>query len=444
MSLKRNHERTRELLASLTEAEVPAVLHLLTCEDCYAEALRWLAERADLPGDSLPGDPGVEKNGAEDLVRLEWKAPGLVEAFARQGAEEQALLRELLSLSPGERARAVARDSRFQRERLAELTLFESERLAASDPGKAEELARLTFTLAVQLAPRIPSARADSLRARACSRAGDALRRARRGEEADATFRQAAVYLRSPLDSPDRALFARLLARLRTEQGRLDEASALLDYAAGLYGLNVEDHERGLCLAALGFLHLEEGDAAGALGPLTTARKIVDVEEDPAAACRVRLSLALCRAVLARGGALALVREARELYPRVRSFGDLVRFYWLEGRVSAYLGNLPEAVDLLEKVRGRLLKEGDLYEAALATLDLALLLARDERGAEIHPLIHELGAAFSVHPGAEGAMVALSAFEAIAAAKREDLEKAAAVAGGCLRRLSRGRARRLE
>ncbi|HTG31791.1 MAG TPA: hypothetical protein VLB76_02580 [Thermoanaerobaculia bacterium] len=439
MTPKRDHERTRELLAGLSEAEVPAVLHLLTCEDCYAEALRWLAERVD-----LAGDPGEEKAGAEDLLRLEWKAPGLVEAFARQRAEDQALLRELLGLSPGERARTVTRDSRFQSERLAELTLSESERLAATDPGRAEELARLTFTLAVQLAARIPPARADSLRARACSRAADALRRARRREESDASFRQAAVYLRSPMDAPDRALFARLLARLRAEQGRIDEASALLDHAAGLYGLNVEDHERGLCLAELGFLHLEEGDAAGAFGPLVTARKILDAEEDPANACRVRLALALCLVVLARGGALELVREARELYPRVRSFGDLVRFYWLEGRVSAHLGNLPEAVDLLEKVRGRLLKEGDLYEAALATLDLALLLARDERVAEIHPLIHELSAAFSVHPGADGALVALSAFEAIAAAKREDLEKAAEVAGGFLRRLSRGRARRLE
>ncbi len=171
MTPKRDHERTRELLASLSEAEVPAALHLLTCEDCYAEALRWLAERAD-----LAGDPAEEKAGAEDLFRLEWKAPGLVEAFARQRAEDEGLLRELLGLSPGERSRTVTKDSRFQSERLAELTLSESERLAATDPGRAEELARLTFTLAVQLAARIPPARADSLRARACSRAADALR----------------------------------------------------------------------------------------------------------------------------------------------------------------------------------------------------------------------------------------------------------------------------
>jgi tetratricopeptide (TPR) repeat protein len=276
-----------------------------------------------------------------------------------------------------------------------------------------------------------------SLKARACCLQGNALRLQRRFVDAGYAFDQAAYVLAGPLDLPERAEFLEKLGLLKADLGRVDEALALLWRAGYLWGQEADLHRQGVCLAWVGLLYLDHEDMERALPALVQARIAIVESAEPALACRVRLGLALCHAAQGRGAtAERFVKEARQLYARVKDETRLSRFRWVEGKIAAQAGELAQALELLLAVRRGLIREGQLHEAALATLDLALVLARLERWEEIHPLVHELVEAFPNDPATNGAVIALGAFEALARG-REDLRRARALAAGYLRRMRR-------
>jgi hypothetical protein len=166
----------------------------------------------------------------------------------------------------------------------------------------------------------------------------------------------------------------------------------------------------------------------------------MDAADEPVLACRVRLGLALCHAAYGRPvSAKRFVDEARDLYGRVTDDRNRVRFFWAEGRVAARSGRTQEALDLLLATRTLWLRFERLADAALTTLDIALVLAQDRKPEEIHPLIHEVLASFPADPAAEGVAVALAAFEAIVLEGREgeDLTRAHALAAAYVQRMGR-------
>jgi hypothetical protein len=149
---------------------------------------------------------------------------------------------------------------------------------------------------------------------------------------------------------------------------------------------------------------------------------------------RRRHAQALLEALLELPAGERMRAVAREERFQERS---LVRFYWAEGRVAARAGRPREALDLLLATRRKLLSLGRLHDAALATLDVALVLAEDRQPGEIHPLIHELLARFPSDAATAGVLVALAAFETVALEGREDLRKARALAAAYVQRMSR-------
>lgn len=427
------HQETRELLAGLPDRDVPALLHLLSCDDCTLNAVQSLTREVEY---GLAGDG--EMDYEEAFHRLEETRPGLLRALEERRRHAQALLEALLELPAGERMWAVARQERFQEPHLAEVLLERSRSAQPKEPRRSEELARLAWAVAQHGAAKSTTEYAASLRVRACCLLGNALRLLRRLDEADRAFRQAARGLMGPLDIPERALLTGMLAHLRLAQGRTDEALALFWRSGYLQGLNADGHHQGVCLAWIGLVYLDHEEPSLALAPLTRARVVLDAGEEPALACRVRLGLALCHAAYGRPvSAARFVAEARGLYPRVDDHRSLVRFYWAEGRVAARAGRPREALDLLLATRRKLLSLGRLHDAALATLDVALVLAEDRQPGEIHPLIHELLARFPSDAATAGVLVALAAFETVALEGREDLRKARALAAAYVQRMSR-------
>jgi tetratricopeptide (TPR) repeat protein len=122
---------------------------------------------------------------------------------------------------------------------------------------------------------------------------------------AESAFNDASFFLSD--DPPERGLYCRALALLRWDQGQLDEAAALLRYAACAYGEKEDKVEEGACLALLGLLYTEAEEFFPAVGPLLRAQlALAPGQRHRRLLARSHLSLLLC---LAEEGRQEEVRE---------------------------------------------------------------------------------------------------------------------------------------
>jgi hypothetical protein len=136
-------------------------------------------------------------------------------------------------------------------------------------------------------------------------------------------------------------------------------------------------------------------------------------------------------------------QEAWQLYSSLPTPEEQFRAQWLEGRICVRLGAWQEAFELLEGVRARFLADRLLPEAALATLDLALLLAQSKRTPEIGALIEDFAAVIGAEDGADIALRGLRSFPRDLGTGRNPSEIAAGIAS-FLRRTFRFRGFRVE
>jgi hypothetical protein len=81
-----------------------------------------------------------------------------------------------------------------------------------------------------------------------------------------------------------------------------------------------------------------------------------------------------------------MLTEVRELTLDLGNDLDLLRLLWLEARLDAGLGRTAEAIKALEQVRGDFVARGIAYDAALVTLEKAVLLLEAGRTAEVKEL----------------------------------------------------------
>lgn len=365
------------------------LLHLLTCPICRSWVIGRLLEKNAGAEDDTEGKATYE----EVFVRLEERAPELFERMRSARAEDERLLAEILRAPRGSRLRKI-RGHRFRRPGLMDLLLETSHAHLLTDPRLAGDLADLAARLATLLAgeedmPASALSRALCLGAISCR-----LRRDPKG--AEEKIARAASFLAG---STDRAFYSRTVALLRWEQGRTDEAAALLHHAARLYLLEGLPEEESACLALLGLLQSEGAIPGNALALLHEGWAGMDRELRPLLALRVGLALAF---LLAEAGqeekTRSLLREIWRFHAQVTDPEEMVRVYWLEARVLARLGDREEARHLLEAVFRKLIEEKSLAESALAGMDLALLFVESGHPEEIRPLAADLESAFAGAP----------------------------------------------
>ena len=423
--------RLARFLAELTPEGKQELLHLLSCPVCRGAARESLEGTAAEP---MPGDLYDHV-----FAKLEERSPGLVRQVEEEIAEARKLM-DMLLASPAAQQMALAGSRELGDLRLAETLLAESWSARDGDPQRSEGLALLALRVAEQPFPRRQSRRVEEVKARGLALLGDARRLQADLVEAEECFRQAASHLTGPPDAEERAVYCRLLALLRRDQGREDEVPGLLWWAASIYRDAGNLVEEGECLAELGLLFFDEGQMHAAVPPLVRAFPAADLHADPMVGLRVRLALAVCYAHAGHAEkARRLLAAARPLYSRVTDSLQMAEAAWLEGRVALLTGDREEAAGLLSTARRSFLGAGKLYEAALATLDVILALPKPSRGVEsIHPLIHDVVERFPADVRRAGVVKALGAVELAAARCREaDFEAAVALAAGALRRFRR-------
>jgi len=292
-----------------------------------------------------------------------------------------------------------------------------SERAAADKVNVALELA----DLALFIAERVPGG--ESLRSRALGYCWAYAANARRVDNdfdgAEEAFSQAWHLWEAGSEADCELLEWRMLdleASLRRAKHGFEAALDLLDRARRASGEDPLAVSR--ILLKKGNVLEQTGDNQAALAALEEAVPFIDASGDP------RLLFALCFNITDNVCHLERFEEAAELLPKVRELAlkqrnelDLIRVVWLAARVAAGLGRSGEAVAGLQQVRRDFLDHDLLYDAALASLDLAILWLQAGQTNEVRELAVEMEAIFKAKKIHREALAALSLF--CEAAKRE-------------------------
>jgi transcriptional regulator with XRE-family HTH domain len=280
---------------------------------------------------------------------------------------------------------------------------------AAHDVKVALELA----DLALFIAERVPESRRSGALGYCWGHTGNARRVATDYDGADAAFAKAWEFWQAgPATDAELLPEWRLLdleASLRRAQHRFWDALTLLDRARA--ACEEDPIAAGRILLAKGNVFDQMGDTERSLAALREAAPFVEAAGD------LHLLFALRFNMVDDLTHLEKFEEAAELLPCVRGMAvdqgnklELVRLVWLAAKVSAGQGRSEEAIAGLEQVSGEFTDADLPYEAALSSLDLAIIWLKAGRNAEVRGLAVTMEEIFKAKKIDREALVALRLF----------------------------------
>ena len=303
------------------------------------------------------------------------------------------LLRELLA-EPFERQRLlVAGDPRFRSWVLCEQLLETAHEAGFEDPIRALELARLGTEMAERLDPAAyGAAQLKDLAARAWAALGNAERIRSDFQAADNCFQKAEQLLKAGTGDPlEKARLYLLKISLLGAQQRFPEAFRLLDRVVTIGRKWKEPQLCGKALIARGLLCALADQQESVHRLLAEGLQLVDPAVEPRLVVCARHNLVVHLVEIGRyPEALHLLEETRPLYDRLKDRMNLLRLRWLEGKIALAQGDFKQAETLLLEVRRELIGQEIGYDAALASLDLARIYARQGRTHDMRPLAEEI------------------------------------------------------
>lgn len=348
-----------------------------------------------------------------ELGRFERR--GNAEAARREAREQWELLR---AATRQERRDSVESHPDLRSWALSEHVCEESVRAAAHRADEALELA----DLALFIAGRVPGEKGwrSRLQGYAWAHVANARRVANDFDGADAAFAQAWSLWRAGAGSPADLLpewrLLDLEASLRRAQQRFSEALELLDRARSL--CEEQSTAAGRILLKKEHILSQTGDFVGALAVLDEAAPLIERSGEPRYLTVLRFNTVDNLLHLGR------YAEAAKLLPEVRRLAvaqanelDLVRVLWLEAKILIGQGQEQKAAATLEQVQREFTAHELPYDAALSSLDLALLYLKEGRTAEVRGLAVGLAWIFTSKKIHREALVALALF--CEAARRE-------------------------
>jgi tetratricopeptide (TPR) repeat protein len=220
-------------------------------------------------------------------------------------------------------------------------------------------------------------------------------------------------------------------ASLRRDQRRLPEALHLLDRALLMDQGDLKPH---LLINRANTLE-ETGEYEEAIVTLKQALSLIDSQREPLLLWNLCFNIAENLHQVGRPAeAGPFLRQVRQQAGGLGNDLNLLRFGWLEARIAAGLGNRSEAEACFERTRKAFLARRIAYDAALVTLELAVLLLEQGRTAEVKAIAAELLPMFEAQNVAREALATVKLF--CDAARRERLT--AEMAERCLQDLRRG------
>ena len=322
---------------------------------------------------------------------------------------------------------------------LCELFCKESARLTLIDPARAVESAELAVFIADLLreenSQKCPYL--YQLRGYAWAHDGNARRVLGDLRNADESFSISEAWWEAGEGAVGDALGYEPVildhkASLRIAQRRFSEAFELLDRLFDIH-TDSERHEdfhlagRALVKKAMGLCEMGESELA--VGLLHQAEELIDAQRD------ARLYLCLRHNLLWSLAQVERWSEAQEMLPGVNALCqelgnpmDILRVRWTEGRIAAGLGHNLEAIEVLQQCRQEFAERGIAYDAALITLELAALHAREGRFTEVKELSLEMSEIFRAQDVNREALAALLFFQKAAERERATAKLAREIA----------------
>lgn len=274
-----------------------------------------------------------------------------------------------------------------------EILLAESRRLRYEDPAEMVSVAELALEAAVRLDPQLhaPGIVAD-VRARAAAELGNAYRLAELFDAAEVTLKRALDWWRQ--GSEEAGLLAQIAdyaASLLCHERRFPEALELLDAEYRFWKARGDHHSASRTLVMRGLYVGYAGEPRRAIGVLCQALETLDVRRDPALVLSAVHNLLWFLTEIGKYGLAARKLETmRVFYEEDGSRLNLLRLQWLEARIDAGEGRARQAERRFCEVRDGFAGANLAFPAGLVSLDLALLLLREERFPEIESLALEL------------------------------------------------------
>jgi tetratricopeptide (TPR) repeat protein len=332
-------------------------------------------------------------------------------------------LRDLLRLSFEDRLDRIRRAlNRFRGAALAHLLLDRARKLIPAEPRAVFELAE---TAQVVLRYSVESPAASALSVRAAVYAGNALRAQGDLQAADArfAFARGLITYNGVTDTLVYAEMDWFEGTLRKDQRRFTEAEALLLRSIMLYRLGGDQAAAVSPLVTLGVLYFDRQDYRQALDIYRGALSQLVPETDPRFFCSVHhnLTLTLCELGDHQAAAEAL-ETSRELYQACPDSHTQARLGWVEGKIASGFGHLARAEEAFLAVRRGFIEEGNGYDTAMVSLDLALVYARLGRAAELKQLAGEMHSIFESQEIHREAHAAFLLFQEVAREERLTVE----------------------
>ncbi len=408
---------TPELLAAVERGEIPARVltevgwnHLMNlCPTCSAGFQSWQRRRHDT---------GVSYGSALRVLPLVLER----HTHAVEQAQEKARkdLRALLKLPHPERLIRIERAlHRFRGVMLAHQLVSEAKGHIPAEPQTVCELAEAAEAVLLRT-PHVPGY-FDAL-ARAIAYKANALRSLGRLPEADERMRNARSLVRCE-DVTDTLVYAEIDAIegvLRKDQRRFKEAAELLARSASLFQLAGERTEAARSLLTLGLMYYDRQETGKAIETTEAALVHLSPEAEPHIYVCGRHNLALFLVEEGKYDAAAdLLQADAELYERFADSWTVLRRTWLLGKIAFATWRLEEAEQAFVAVRRGFILQGNGYDAAMVSLDLALLYLKEGRTGEVKPIAAEMHTLFGAQEIHREAAAALLLFQE--AAEREAL-----------------------
>ncbi len=273
--------------------------------------------------------------------------------------------------------------------------LQESFALRYRDPQEMVLLADRARQLAEGLPTRRYGARVlADLRARAWSELGNAWRVADQLPKAQEAMAAAARWARKgTLDLQLAARLADLAASLAADLGRFAEALELLDDVCSIYHRLGDRHMVGRALISQANICSRNAEPEMAIERLTEGLWRIDPLRD----LRLEQNALQSRAVMFTNAGMYEAARACLCDPRLRRPRERLnklRRFWLEGKISAGLGEYGRAEASFNVARQGFRRDEKYFDAALVSLDLALMLLKQGRRRELNWLVDQMISTF--------------------------------------------------
>jgi tetratricopeptide (TPR) repeat protein len=367
------------------------------CPHCCEELRAWQAEQGS------------------EAIRPEAALLALPSVLNRHSSEAEAKRKEaerdfqdLIALPhPTRLARIHRSTKRFRGVSLAGMLLDESKKIVPGDPSLALELAQVAEAVLLQ-SRAVPGI--SDLYARASAFQANALRAQGLLQDAEPRFAFARAFIRQQ-GVTDPVLIAEIdscEAVLALDQRRFAQSEKLLNRSIHMYTIAGERSQAAHPMLTLGYLYALRGEHSRAIETVQAAAATAG-EGDRRLTLYIRhnLALYLCEAGSFETAA-AILAEARDLYEELTDAFTQLRRAWLEGKIAAGRGHLEKAEQAFLTVRQGFLDAALGYDAALVSLDLALLYARQARTAEMKSLAEQMHPVFlsqEIHREAAAALL---------------------------------------